>query len=99
LAGEIEAIPEDVLCVGDGATANCALLESAGGEVGSTYAAYPTAEALVELALPRFLREETQRAEDLHPIYIRKADARINWQHRGALHGGTAGVAAQTGRA
>ena len=90
LAGEIEAVPDDVLCVGDGALAHRGLLESTGAEVGSSLHAYPTAQALVELSLPRFLREETQRSEDLHPIYIRKADAKINWQNRGALHGGKA---------
>ena len=88
LAGEIEAVPDDVLCVGDGAIAQRALLESTGAEVGSTTMASPTAHALVELALPRFIREETQRPDDLRPIYIRKADAKINWQNRGALHGG-----------
>ena len=88
LAGELEANPEDALCVGDGACANAALLESTGAEIGSPSMAYPTAHALVELALPRFIREDTQRPEDLRPIYIRKADARINWQHRGALLGG-----------
>jgi tRNA threonylcarbamoyladenosine biosynthesis protein TsaB len=87
LAGEIEALPDDVLCMGDGAIANRALLESTGADV-STSGAYPSAEALVELALPRFIREETRRPEDLHPIYVRKADARINWQGRGALYGG-----------
>ena len=88
LAGEIEAVPDDVLCIGDGAMAHRVLLESVQAEVGSSSMAFPTAQALVELALPRFIREETQRPEDLRPIYIRKVDARINWQHRGALHGG-----------
>lgn len=88
LAGEIEAVPDDVLCIGDGALAQRILLESTRAEVGSPSMAYPNAHALVELSLPRFIREETQRPEDLRPIYIRKADARINWQNRGALHGG-----------
>lgn len=92
LAGEIEAVREEVVCVGDGALANATLLESTGAEVGSPSMASPQAAALAELALPRFLREDTQRPEELQPIYIRKADARINWQHRGALLGGTAGV-------
>ncbi len=67
LAGEIEARPIDVLCVGDGALANRALLESTGAEVGSPSMGLPTAVALVELALPRFIREETQRPEELRP--------------------------------
>jgi tRNA threonylcarbamoyladenosine biosynthesis protein TsaB len=88
LAGEIEAIREDVLCFGDGAMAHRSLLESTGAEVGSSSSAYPTGQALVELALARFLREDTARPEDLRPIYIRKADARISWRNRGALYGG-----------
>jgi tRNA threonylcarbamoyladenosine biosynthesis protein TsaB len=88
LAGEIEALADDVLAVGDGACANRSLLESTGAEVASNALAYPSAHALVELALPRFIREETQRAEDLRPTYIRKADARISWRNRGALLGG-----------
>lgn len=90
LAGEIEAQPEDVLAIGDGACAQGPLLESAGAEVGGTTFAYPSSRFLVELALPRFVREDTQRPEDLHPIYIRRADARIGWRNRGLLRGGKA---------
>ena len=89
LAGEIEASGEDVLCVGDGAVTHGDLLEAAGATVGSSGTAHPDARVLVELAIPKFIREETQRPEDLHPIYLRNADARISWQGRGALHGGT----------
>ncbi|HEX6257557.1 MAG TPA: tRNA (adenosine(37)-N6)-threonylcarbamoyltransferase complex dimerization subunit type 1 TsaB [Euzebyales bacterium] len=91
LAGEIEAVREDVLCVGDGAVAEASLLESVGAAVASHGSAHPSASALVELALPRFLREETQQPDDLRPIYVRKADARISWQNRGALFGGRPG--------
>lgn len=88
LAAEVEATTEGVLAVGDGAVAHRSLLESAGAEVGTHSTAHPSAESLVELALPRFVREDTQRAEDLTPIYIRKADAKIGWKNRGALFGG-----------
>jgi len=88
LAGEIEAVREDVLCVGDGAIAQRALLESSGAEVGWAANAHPSAEALAQLSIARFVREDTQRAEDLRPLYLRKADAKINWRTRGALHGG-----------
>lgn len=89
LAGEIEASGEEVLAVGDGTVAHAGLLEAAGAEVGSAPpTASPSAQCLVELAVPRFLREETQRPEDLRPIYLRQADARINWRSRGALFGG-----------
>lgn len=90
LAGDLEALAEDVLCVGDGAAAHRGVLASTGAEVASAWTGNPTAEALVELAVPRFLREDTQRPEDLHPVYVRQADARINWEQRGALFGGTA---------
>lgn len=89
LAAEVEAMREDVLAVGDGAINAAALLEAAGAEVPvSPSTAYPSAQCLVELAVPRFVREETQRPEDLSPVYLRQADARINWQQRGALFGG-----------
>lgn len=92
LAGEIEATSGDVLCVGDGAVAHAGLLESARAEIGGALTAHPTAQALVELALPRFIREETRRPEELTPTYIRQADAQISWAKRGALHGGTGPV-------
>jgi tRNA threonylcarbamoyladenosine biosynthesis protein TsaB len=93
LAGEIGAGTEDVLAIGDGAVAHRTLLESAGAEVGTHSTARPSVQALVELALPRFLREDTQRPEDLAPVYIRKVDAKIGWRNRGALLGGTDPVA------
>lgn len=97
LAGEIEALADDMLCVGDGALAHRGLLEAAGASVGSVGSAYPDARALVELALPRFLREETQRPDELRPVYLRKVDAKISWKGRGALFGGTGhGLAGDT---
>jgi len=94
LAAEVEALRTEVLAVGDGALVARAELESVGVEVGSPSLAHPSAEALAELALPRFLREETQRAEDLRPVYVRRPDARIGWRNRGALVGGTIPVGA-----
>lgn len=97
LAGELEAQGRGVLCVGEGAIAHHALLEASGADVSLSPAlAHPDAESLVELAMPRFLREETQRPEDLRPVYLRKADARIGWQQRGVLAGGTVGAPTQT---
>ena len=88
LAGEIEAVRDDVLCVGDGAVSVAPLLESAGATVASYGSANPNAWDLVELALPRLLREDGQPPEALRPIYVRSADARISWRNRGALFGG-----------
>jgi tRNA threonylcarbamoyladenosine biosynthesis protein TsaB len=89
LAAEVEASAEEVLCVGDGARAHAGLLHSAGADVAGE--AHPTARSLLELAVPRFEREETRRPEDLVPVYLRQADAQIGWAKRGALHGGTLG--------
>jgi len=37
---------------------------------------------LVELAAPRFLREEHDRLTDVVPMYLRKSDAEIAWDRR-----------------
>jgi tRNA threonylcarbamoyladenosine biosynthesis protein TsaB len=85
LASELEAAGEDILLVGNGALAYRRDLETAGTHVefGSATAAYPSAEALVELAVPRFQREEHDRLYDVAPIYVRKSDAEIAWDRRG----------------
>jgi tRNA threonylcarbamoyladenosine biosynthesis protein TsaB len=88
LAGEIEAANEETLCVGDGARAHAGLLESVGADIAGESWTHPSARALVELAVPRFMREETRRPDEITPVYIRQADAQINWEKRGALHGG-----------
>jgi tRNA threonylcarbamoyladenosine biosynthesis protein TsaB len=85
LAGEIEAVRDDVLCVGDGAIAQHGLLESAGAEIADPAAAYPTAQALAELALPRFRRGEGTGPAGITPIYLRRPDARISWQTRAGV--------------
>jgi tRNA threonylcarbamoyladenosine biosynthesis protein TsaB len=88
LVGELEAVrAEGVLCVGDGALAHRDELEAVGAEVGSPTMASPEARSLTELAMPKFAREETQRPEELRPVYLRAPDARIDWRRRGALAG------------
>jgi hypothetical protein len=37
---------------------------------------------LVELAVPRFLREEHDRLHDVVPMYLRRSDAEIAWGER-----------------
>ena len=44
--------------------------------------AHPEAASLVELAVPRFLREEHDRLFDVVPLYLRKSDAEIAWDQR-----------------
>jgi len=86
LLAELEARREDILLVGSGGLVYRHRLEgSAHVELTSPGLAHPSAEALVELAVPRFVREDFDRLYDVQPIYIRKADAEIAWdQRRGA---------------
>jgi tRNA threonylcarbamoyladenosine biosynthesis protein TsaB len=90
LVAEIEAAGEDVLVLGDAAVTYRELLEGPGIELAGPEVAAPDAAVLAELAVPRFEREETQRPEELRPIYLRQADARIGWEQRGRLRGGQA---------
>ncbi len=84
LAAELLATPEDVLLVGNGAILYRQELEQAGPRVAFAPVALstPLASALVEVAVPRFIREETDRPTDVVPMYLRKSDAEIAWDHR-----------------
>lgn len=90
LAAEIESAGEEVLIVGDGAAKYRDVLAPLDTELAGPTAAYPKAEDLTALAVPRFVREETQRPQELLPMYLRQADARIGWQTRGRMRGGAA---------
>jgi tRNA threonylcarbamoyladenosine biosynthesis protein TsaB len=86
LAASLQAVEGDVLAVGDGAILYGEVLRAAVGsrlELGSASAAHPDAAALVELAVPRLLREEHDRVADVVPMYLRKSDAEIAWDRRG----------------
>ncbi len=43
----------------------------------------PTAISLVELAVSRLVREDSDRLTDVKPLYIRKSDAELNWERSG----------------
>jgi tRNA threonylcarbamoyladenosine biosynthesis protein TsaB len=83
LASELMARREEFLLVGDGAIryadsfAHLSEVEKA--TVGH---AYPSAAALVELAQPRVQREQFVQPWELEPLYLRQADADINWDRR-----------------
>jgi len=86
LAAEIQAYPDDVLAVGDGALTERERLLDTGADVAGPDLGWPDAADLAELAVPRFIREETQRPDELRPIYLRDADAKIGWeQHDGRV--------------
>jgi tRNA threonylcarbamoyladenosine biosynthesis protein TsaB len=84
LAAELQARADDVLLVGDGAILYRNELERVGSRVVFAPAAlaHPWASALVEVAAPRFIREETDRLAEVVPLYLRKTDAEIAWDHR-----------------
>jgi tRNA threonylcarbamoyladenosine biosynthesis protein TsaB len=84
VVAEIEALGEDVLLVGDGAILYRNTFEELGSQVefASAGGAHPQGEAMVELSVPRFLREEHDRLADVRPLYLRKSDAEIAWDQR-----------------
>lgn len=87
LAAELEASGEETLLVGGGALLYRRQLDQGGGraEFASMSRAFPDAESLLELALPRFHREETSRPGDVVPYYVRKSDAEIDWGRAGRV--------------
>ena len=91
LVAELESSGEEPLVIGDGVLSYQERLGNSRVELGGPDTAWPDAADLAALALPRFIREQTQRPDELHPIYLRQADARIGWETRGRLRGGEAG--------
>ena len=88
VAAELAASRRDVLAVGDGAILYRDVLQDLHGarlEVASAASAHPDAASLIELAVPRFLREEHDRLYDVVPLYLRKSDAEIAWDRRAGL--------------
>lgn len=90
VAAEVEMVGGEVLVVGDGTVLGCDALRDMDAQ-GDRVTRAPLASDLGQLALPRFEREETLRAGELEPVYLRRADATIGWQQRGRLQGGSAG--------
>jgi tRNA threonylcarbamoyladenosine biosynthesis protein TsaB len=84
LAADLQARPDEVLLAGNGAILYRRELEGVGARVefASPASAYPEAASLVELTVPRFIREEHDRPFDIEPIYLRKSDAEIAWDQR-----------------
>jgi tRNA threonylcarbamoyladenosine biosynthesis protein TsaB len=87
LAAEIEGFGEPCLVVGDAGLAHRETLARVADVAAPSW---PDAADLAELAHPRFLREETVRPDQLHPLYLRHPDAAIGWRSRGRLIGGEA---------
>lgn len=84
LAAAIEARDEHVLLVGDGTLAYRREFERLSGcELGSSLQSAPSAEALVELAVPQLEREQFVSPFEVTPMYLRRPDidpnARVPW--------------------
>ena len=83
LASDLFATAEECLLIGDGALRYAEMFaDNDQHELGSVGTAYPSAAALVELAQPRAVREEFVQPSEIEPLYLRKADAKINWAVR-----------------
>ena len=74
---------EESLLVGDGAVRYADVFEGNNRiEFADHGLAYPRADALVQLAHPRAVREEFVAPSELQPLYLRKPDAEVNWTSR-----------------
>ena len=96
LAAALQARGEHVVIVGDGALAYRSHFERIGQvDLASPAHAAPSAEALVELACPRFEREEYVSPFEVTPLYLRRPDIDPSVEQRAASGWGgieTAGV-------
>jgi len=83
LVADLGAADEEMLLAGDGVAqyptefAELEHAEQAGPEF-----MWPSAAALVHLAAARVEREEFEAPWDVHPMYLRKSDAEIEWDRR-----------------
>jgi tRNA A37 threonylcarbamoyladenosine modification protein TsaB len=82
LAIGLQSRPEEVLLVGNGALLYGDIFEDAGPivEIGSMGHAFPSAQALVELTMPRMFRQDFDSLYDLKPLYLRRSAKRIDWE-------------------
>lgn len=83
LASELMAMGEDCLLVGDGAVRYAAAFDDARHlDIADGSFAFPSPASLVQLAHSRAVREEFVQPSELEPLYLRRADAEINWERR-----------------
>jgi tRNA threonylcarbamoyladenosine biosynthesis protein TsaB len=94
LAAAIQARGEHVLFVGDGAIAYRSVFERSGARIdlGTAAQSAPSAEALVELAVPQFQREEFVNPFEVSPLYLRRPDIDPNVEQRAAIADADDGV-------
>ena len=86
LVGVLQAQAEDALVCGDGALRFAAEFSHLDRHVelaGPAHAS-PSLTALAELALARFEREDFCAPADVLPLYLRRSDAELEWDRKGA---------------
>jgi tRNA threonylcarbamoyladenosine biosynthesis protein TsaB len=86
LAAELQARGEDALVCGDGGLRFPDAFAELGKRVelaGPAHAS-PSLTALVELARARFEREDFVAPRDVLPMYLRRSDAELEWDRKGA---------------
>ena len=89
LASELIASRDEVLLVGDGARRYAEMFDGLTKvELADQSVAGPSAVSLVQLAHAQALREQWVKPWELHPLYLRKPDAEINWATRDGGHVG-----------
>src|SRR6266545_125654 len=96
LAAELRALGEPVLVVGDGALRHAETLALAGEavELAGPERAVPSADALVQLALPRLEGGSTTKPLEVRPTYLRRPDVDPGVERRLAAERAAAGVGA-----
>jgi tRNA threonylcarbamoyladenosine biosynthesis protein TsaB len=81
---ELEARGVEAIVCGDGALRfRDAFVDLERVELAGPGHAAPSLAALVELAAARYEREEFRAPADVVPLYLRRSDAEIAWDHRG----------------
>jgi tRNA threonylcarbamoyladenosine biosynthesis protein TsaB len=85
LAAELAARGEEALLCGDGVLRFPeAFADLDHVSVASPFHAAPDLAALADLAVARFQREDFCAPDDVVPMYLRRSDAEIMWERRGA---------------
>jgi tRNA threonylcarbamoyladenosine biosynthesis protein TsaB len=104
LAAGLRALGEPVLVCGDGAIRHAGVLTGTLGsdvELAGPERAAPSAESLVQCALPRLERGSTIEPLDVRPVYLRRPDVDPGIERRlaaeRAVAGGTGGTALAPG--
>jgi len=86
LVAELEARGQDAIVCGDGVLRFPDAFAQLGGHVSIAGPAHasPSLAALGELATARYEREEFRTPNEVLPLYLRRSDAEIEWERKGA---------------